>query len=121
MRKALAGSMLLGCALVVSSCSSSPSSPDVTGYWAGSAGNVSLNLTLTQTGQSVTGNGVLVINSSQFGLAASGSMIGANLDLTLASPGYQSAGYSGTLSGKTLDGSLIASGFSGSTLDLAKQ
>ena len=109
-------------ALVVASCASTNSSPaSASGSWSRSTASVSLDMTLAQVGQAVSGSGAIVVNSTSYGVSISGSLINSDVELTLTAGGYRPVAFSATLSGGTMSGSLSGSGFPGTSITETRQ
>lgn len=108
--------------LAVLGCKSTENSgPSVAGSWYGTSGNITLNMTLSQTGQSVSGSGSVGVDSATYGVSISGSLLDTTVALTLTAGGYQPVAYAAVLSGNTMAGSMSGSGFPGSSMTVTRQ
>jgi hypothetical protein len=85
--------------------------PTITGSWSGSGGGISVTLSLTQSGQSVTGNGSLSGAGGAAALVATGNFTNPSFSLTLSAQGYEDSNFAGTMSGNSLTGVINGSGF----------
>jgi len=111
---------LLVCLAVASGCGPNPNSPSaITGTWVGTAvssivGNVSVQLTLSQSGSSITG--FFAYTSTTATTTPTGTLTG-----TLNGSAFSAAlafgtctrTWTGTWSGTTLSGTFVASGVCG--------
>ena len=82
-----------------------------------------MNLTLTQSGQNVTGSGTIAGVASTVTLSTTGTFTNASFALTMSSPGLSDFDYTGTVSGNgsMMTGELNRSGFNHVTMELARQ
>ena len=111
---------LLAFLVVGSGCGPNPNQPSsVTGTWTGTLasnilGNVTIQLTLTQAGSSVTGTFAQTAPGavSSFGSTLTGTLNGSAVSIALAF-GTCTRTLTGTWSGTTLSGSYAASGVCG--------
>jgi hypothetical protein len=85
--------------------------PVISGSWSGSASGVSVTLSLTQSGESVSGNGSMSGPSGAAALGVTGTFSNPNFSLTVSSPGYEDFNFAGTLSGNSMTGVINGSGF----------
>ena len=111
--------------LVYSACSGDSSGPKTTvaGNWTGtgttSAGSFTVNLILAENSGSVTGTGT-ISGSTSIALTVTGTYSAPSVGLTFSSPGFENLNFSGTVSGKTMTGTLNGSGFTGNAVTLTK-
>jgi hypothetical protein len=82
---------------------------------------MSMNLSLSQTGQSVTGNGSMSSSGGAVAVSVSGHFANPSFSLTLSAPGYEDSNFSGTLSGNSITGILNGSGFNQVGMTLTRQ
>ena len=113
-------SLLLAAAIAGCGGSTSPKS-NVNGSWSGSSGGISMSLTLSQSGTSVTGSGQISGGGNTIPLTASGTYVEPDLSLTLSSAGFQPTVYAGSLSHGTITGTLNGSGFTNQSMTLTRQ
>jgi hypothetical protein len=85
--------------------------PVIAGSWSGSGSGISVNMALTQAGQSVSGNGSMSGETGALAVTVSGSFNNPNFSLTIRAEGYQEMNFAGTLSGNSATGVLNGSGF----------
>jgi hypothetical protein len=119
--------LLLALTFVGSACGDS-TSPEVSvsGRWLGTitsgGATATFNLTLAQTGTSVTGNGTIVTSLESVALSASGTFVTPNLSLTISAQGYEQMNYSGRLvTDIQIDGTLNGSGFNNHVVNIVRQ
>ncbi len=96
----------------------------VTGTYAGSNQGITLNLTLTNTSTSITGNGTISDGQSTFPLTASGTFNAPNVNLQLTSPQLQEPiTMTGTVSdnGSTINATLNGAGLNNAPITLNRQ
>jgi len=105
---------------VASGCAPNPTRPSsITGTWVGTVasnivGNLSMQLTLTQSGTAVSGTFTQTVPgaASSFGGPLTGTIDGSALSLAL-NFGTCTRTWTGTWSGTTLSGTYVASGVCG--------
>jgi len=124
-RRSLVLTALLS-ALAVGCKDSTSSGPMVDGRWYGYASTsglaFSLSLTLTQSGESVTGTGSLASGVYGGTVTVTGTHRYPSLSITLSAPRYYPAYYRGTLeNANRIVGSLTGSGFQAVGMILNKQ
>jgi hypothetical protein len=85
--------------------------PVISGSWSGSGGGVNVALSLTQSSQSVSGNGSMSGPSGAAALSVTGSFTNPNFSLTVSSPGDVNFNSAGTLSENSMTGVVSGSGF----------
>jgi hypothetical protein len=98
----------------------------VSGRWLGTitsgTATASFNLTLAQTGTSVTGNGTIITSLESVALSTTGTFVAPNLSLTISAQGYQEMNYSGRLvTDIQIDGTLNGSGFNNRVVNIVRQ
>lgn len=119
--------LLAAAAFAANACSSSTTPPatslPISGDWAGNTSGLSLSLKLIDSKGTVTGSGVLTIDTISVALTVSqGVHVKTDVLLVLGATGYQDTNFSGVLSSKTqMAGTLNGSGFNSFNLNLAKQ
>lgn len=100
---------------------------EIAGSWSGTSqtttGNTfSVNLTLAEASDQITGNGVLSVpGSGGIAVAATGTFSDPNFTITLSSQGYQDMAFVGAVDGDAISGTLTGSGFSGQAVSLTRQ
>jgi hypothetical protein len=111
--------------LIYSACGGDSSGPKTTvaGSWSGtgttSTSSFTLSLILAENSGAVTGTGTLSGGSS-IALTVTGTYSAPSVGLTFSSPGFENLNFSGTVSGKTMTGTLNGSGFAGNAITLTK-
>jgi hypothetical protein len=106
--------------------SSGPARIEVEGNWSGSfnltSGTpVTLNMTLTETSGSVSGNGTLVSAGSSIAETISGTYSRPQVSLNFHSEGFSDSNLSGTVGETTITGTLTGSGFQNLAITLTRQ
>ncbi len=117
-RPFLVGVLLIA---VGSGCGPNPNQPSsITGTWVGTVvsstlGNVSMQLSLTQSGSAVTGTFAQTAPGAQssFGSTLTGTLNGSTLNMVLTFGGTCVRTWTGTWSGTILSGTYLASGSCG--------
>jgi len=118
--------LMLGAAIALASCGGSATAPQITatGRWLGavSGRNVTLELNLSQAGNTVSGSGIF--NTPAYGpvpLSISGQFTSGTLTLIMASNIYQPVTLDGTVLPTDIVGSLTGDSFTGTTVTLTRQ
>jgi hypothetical protein len=105
----------------MAACGSSTSpAPALNGSWTGTAQDVALSVTLTQSGTQVTGTGQLV-SGETFPVTVTGTFAAPGFALTLTPDQFVPVTYTGSISHDTLTGHLNGSGFDNQSLTLTRQ
>ena len=95
--------------------------PTLAGRWVGTFSYGTMSMTLTQSGQVVSGSATMTGGGSSMNFGVSGYLHNPNLTLALTESGYYDVTLTGTLSGDKITGQLNDSGFSGETVALTRQ
>ena len=112
--------------LAVMSCKDQgpPPPPTVDGAWAGASGNFTFNLTLAQSGSTVTGSGQVGGPDESLALTvSSGTFVAPNVSMVLSAQGFQPMNYSGALAtnnSNQIIGRVNGSGFQNDVLVLTR-
>lgn len=120
--------LTLTLALAFAGCSDStaPARSALAGNWVGStmgaATESTLNVTISERDQRVSGNGNLVTGNNSLAVTVEGTYVHPRLSLTIRAAGYNEMDYTAELvSGNSITGHLRGSGFVGEQLVIRRQ
>jgi hypothetical protein len=119
--------LTLALALLIAACGTeeepeAPAKPVLKGNWGGSVDGVTFTLTLSQSGENVSGNGQIQGDGGGGAISVDGTNVHPNVALTLKSSGYYDINYSSRFQdSKTVYGTVNGSGFTGESLTLTKR
>jgi hypothetical protein len=120
---ALLIALLTACGSDGPAAPAAPEPINVSGQWSGPmGGGVTLLLTLSQAGSSVSGSGNMSGPGGAIAMSASGTYVEPNLSLTLSAQGYEDMNFTGkTVTRTSISGTLNGSGFVNQPITFTKQ
>jgi hypothetical protein len=122
MKHLSSATLLLGMLLTACGGSTSPQPLTVDGNWMGTAGGQTLSISLTSSGQSVSGSGTIApAGSASYPVTISGTFVVPTLAVAMTSAQHPSTSLTATLGGGVLSGALNGNGFADAVIVLNKQ